>query len=358
MDSRSYIRASSLSGLAQLSGAKPDDFHAALDRAGIPRSAANDPHQLIAFRSLASLLEIGAREWEMPSLGIRFTMAQPSHYPHLGPLLKLAHFNPNAREWLNDSIRYLSFHSNAFTIVLIEDYRDGLACLRYVYDGLAAPTRQLSEHIIANIVGIVRLGTGRIDENPSLIRLRHNKPANMMVHDEFFGCPCEFGAVHNEILFRPEILDYKTGGDLTVLRPLVRRYIQFQIDHMPFYDGLVGSNVALAISSMLGIRKVDITLIAEMLETHPKKLQRDLADEGTSFSEILEQTRKNIAIDLMRNSRAPVAHVAGLLDYASTPPFSLAFKRWTGMSPLQLRNDQQFDEQTHLSSQFAPDTNA
>lgn len=337
MGNRSYVRASALSGLSGLSGIGPDSFRSALERAGIAPETARDPHRLISFSALAKLFEIGAEEWRMPSLGIRFTMAQPSHYPHLGPLLSLAHFTPDARAWLKESIRYLSFHSNAFTIILIEDYEDGMACLRYVYEGLAMPTRQMTEHIIANAVGIVRLGTGRVHEDPSIIRFRHSRPIDTQAHDEFFRCPCEFGSMHNEILFRPEILDYATGR-VTMLRPLVRRYIQFRIDHMPVYDGLVRSNVALAISSMLGIKKIDIALIAEMLETHPKKLQRHLADEDTSFSEILEQIRKNIAIDLMRSSQASVAQVAGLLDYSSTPPFSLAFKRWTGMSPLEMRN--------------------
>jgi AraC-like DNA-binding protein len=70
---------------------------------------------------------------------------------------------------------------------------------------------------------------------------------------------------------------------------------------------------------------------------HTKRLQRALADEGTNFSEILEKVRDNMARRLLVDTNMSVERIAGLLDYSSTPPFTLAFKRWNEQTPLAFR---------------------
>jgi AraC-like DNA-binding protein len=106
---------------------------------------------------------------------------------------------------------------------------------------------------------------------------------------------------------------------------------------MEFYDAAVSTNVALAIASLIGTGESDVRTIAYALMIHPKKLQRLLKEEGTSFSRILEGVRKNMASDMIANSSAPVGHIAGLLGYSTTAPFTSAFRKWTGMNPLQWR---------------------
>ncbi len=64
---------------------------------------------------------------------------------------------------------------------------------------------------------------------------------------------------------------------------------------------------------------------------------RPISDEGTNFSEILEKVRDNMARRLLIDSEMSIERIAGLLDYAVTPPFTLAFKRWTGQTPLNFR---------------------
>ncbi len=47
-----------------------------------------------------------------------------------------------------------------------------------------------------------------------------------------------------------------------------------------------------------------------------------------------------MARQLLLTSDAPVANIAGLLDYSTTAPFTQAFKRWTGMAPLEFRKSE------------------
>jgi AraC-like DNA-binding protein len=68
----------------------------------------------------------------------------------------------------------------------------------------------------------------------------------------------------------------------------------------------------------------------------------------SSFSHILETVRENMARNFLAESEAPIARIAGLLDYSTTAPFSLAFKRWTGKTPLEFRKDERLPNQGRL----------
>ena len=87
----------------------------------------------------------------------------------------------------------------------------------------------------------------------------------------------------------------------------------------------------------MGSGVCNIDFVAQTLGLNAKTLQRKLAAEGTNFSEIVEQVRKNMACRLLKESQVPVERIAGLLEYSGSPPFTLAFKRWTGQTPLNFR---------------------
>ena len=61
-----------------------------------------------------------------------------------------------------------------------------------------------------------------------------------------------------------------------------------------------------------------------------KRLQRLLDAEGTTVSAMLDRVCGNIARRMLIDSKISVERIAGLLDYSGTPPFTTAFKRWTG----------------------------
>jgi AraC-like DNA-binding protein len=332
-----YTRAVALIGLEEIVTEVGGDLGALMAASELPANALKNVDSLIPYRGLVVLTERIASEFRIPDLGLRWTLQMTPHFANAGPIITLSRFTNTARDWLEDALSYWAHHTNAFTVELIENVSDTTSVMREKYTETGLVSRQLTEHVIANLVGLVRQGTGRPDENANVVRFRHRQPENVALHQDFFRCSIEFGCEHNEIEFRSEILDYRTGGTLTPLRSILRRHIQARIDRMEFYDSAVSTNVALAIASLIGTSGSDVATVADALMIHPKKLQRLLKEERTSFSDILEEVRKNIASDMIANSTAPVGHVAGLLGYSTTAPFTSAFRKWTGMSPLQWR---------------------
>jgi len=68
-----------------------------------------------------------------------------------------------------------------------------------------------------------------------------------------------------------------------------------------------------------------------------RTLQRRLREEGTSFAELLDEVRKNLALRYLADARYEAADAAFLLGYAELSTFHRAFRRWTGTSPGEWR---------------------
>lgn len=86
-----------------------------------------------------------------------------------------------------------------------------------------------------------------------------------------------------------------------------------------------------------GGRAVALERIAQSLGTSARTLKRQLAAEGTSFSEVLDEERHERALFLLQSPTASVKDVAHRLGFANIANFTRAFHRWTGHSPTQHR---------------------
>ena len=79
--------------------------------------------------------------------------------------------------------------------------------------------------------------------------------------------------------------------------------------------------------------------IAQALAISTRSLRRKLEQEGTSFRALLEEERKQIAIQLLSNSEMKLDELAIHLGYTDTASFTRAFRRWLGCSPGEYRRN-------------------
>lgn len=80
-----------------------------------------------------------------------------------------------------------------------------------------------------------------------------------------------------------------------------------------------------------------IKTVARVLGTSTRTLQRRLREEGVNFADLLDTFRRRMAGELLQRHDLAVYEVAFLLGYSEPSTFFRAFRRWTGMSPLQYR---------------------
>jgi AraC-like DNA-binding protein len=83
--------------------------------------------------------------------------------------------------------------------------------------------------------------------------------------------------------------------------------------------------------------RADAARMARLLGVSERTLQRRLNELGRSFSEVVEDFRREEAARLLTTSGLQLVEVAGRLGYAEQTSFTRAFRRWTGTTPAMWR---------------------
>lgn len=119
-------------------------------------------------------------------------------------------------------------------------------------------------------------------------------------------------------LVEPEI-----GGSL-VPRPLPQDIVEL---------------VQLQIECLLRDHAIGIDAIAESLTMSRRSLQRSLAKQALTYSQVLAATRARLAARWLARSEKSIAQIAFDLGYQDASNFTRAFRQQTGISPQAFRNN-------------------
>jgi AraC-like DNA-binding protein len=80
--------------------------------------------------------------------------------------------------------------------------------------------------------------------------------------------------------------------------------------------------------------------VAKALALSARTLSRRLADEGTTYEEVVDQLRQTLALQYIKDRGMSISQIAWLLGYEGSTSFHHPFKRWTGRSPFVARNEE------------------
>lgn len=95
----------------------------------------------------------------------------------------------------------------------------------------------------------------------------------------------------------------------------------------------------LALEAYLPEGVPSVELAAEIAGTSVRTLQRRLASEGLSYSELIDGLRRDRAMALVTDKSVKLIDVAQALGFSDQAHFTRAFKRWTGMTPSTFRRE-------------------
>jgi len=206
----------------------------------------------------------------------------------------------------------------------------GLA-IRYTLPGaIGAYARHSDECALAEITLGVRVLSGS-PLVPRMVHFRHSAPRSIEEHERLFACPLEFGAAHSEIVFDDAALDSKMPHANAAFFAIFEQQIERALARLPSPSS-ASENVREAIRAALAGGCCTLAGTARMLGVSSRTLQRRLLAEGTSFAEIVDALRREMAVAYLER-RVPIAEIASLLGYSEATAFHHAFRRWTGSSP-------------------------
>jgi len=114
------------------------------------------------------------------------------------------------------------------------------------------------------------------------------------------------------------------------------------IDYLAHLErNAVSARVKARLVDTLPSGDVNEAMMADSLNMSTRSLQRRLRDEDTSYKRLLDDTRRELALQYLGNSRLSVNEVTYLLGFSDPSNFSRAFRRWQGTSPSDYRARQQ-----------------
>jgi len=172
---------------------------------------------------------------------------------------------------------------------------------------------------------------------PAAVKIPGTESDPMMIEklQEYFDCPIIFGAEEYSLVFNAEDLDVQLP---TANASLARQNDEVILEVMErIAKANTAMRVRLKLMELLPTGEFCKATVARELCFSVRTLHNKLAEVDTSFQEILDQTRRELAEQYLRQDNLSVGDVAFLLGFSDFSNLSRAFKKWTGLSPTEYR---------------------
>lgn len=203
--------------------------------------------------------------------------------------------------------------------------------LEFLFDTGGTPMAyQTIDTVLAGTLSFSRWIIGEQIE-PIAVRLQHAPPKSDAAYRAFFRSPIEYDAPQNCIVFRKADLErpiLAADEELaSMLDGVANRYLEKRM------SGRMAVRVRDLLISTMTNGAVSKTDVAQRLNMTERTLLRRLKAEGTTFVDVLNGVRQELAFQYLQRPGSTVSDVAYMLGFSDENTFSRAFKRWTGRRP-------------------------
>lgn len=236
-----------------------------------------------------------------------------------------------------DELGYLRVQPTWCTVVRCEFVRaPGSTALRVTEAARGPAVRHVVDyHLMFAIVGL-RTATRR-DWHPPLTRLRLPQPACAAVYERLVGGSLDYSAPVNELWIEDEVFDQPIDTYDPALEPILRPYLDAHLAAMRDDLALTLWTRERLAQQLHAGQAPSLRQTAKGLPISVRTLQARLKAEGTSFRDVLDTLRRELAQVALHDSPAPVEAVAARLGFADAAALVRAFRRWTGTTPAEWR---------------------
>ncbi|MDX2470798.1 MAG: AraC family transcriptional regulator [SAR324 cluster bacterium] len=202
---------------------------------------------------------------------------------------------------------------------------------------ISGPGPQASEFTLATLVSQIQDLSGQKIQ-PQKVHFQRTKPKGVAVYKEYFGeASLIFGQEKNALFFQPYELDQplKIRPD-PKLSTLLLVHAETALNELaqkhPWSQRVTDLGME-ALSPGVQNFGVDVNFVASKLGLSSRSLQRRLTEEGTSFRELLQSVKSNLARQYLSDPLINVTEASFLLGYSDPAAFHRAFVKWAGVSP-------------------------
>lgn len=319
-------------GIVEMLGEEGLDTRALLATAEIDPRELEDSGARVATEKISRLWELAAERSGNPAIGLaRHHIARPAAFDVVGYAMMSCN---NLRAAFERLIRYLLILSDALTMTMSEE-RAGCRVTFVLLGGERPVPRQRIEFIFITVISFCRWITGR-DVGPLAVDLPYPTPKDPAPYRAAFRCPVSFDASGASMLFANADLSTPLPTSNPLLADLHERFAGEYLAH--FDHAQTSYRAREVIIRRLPDGEPRRDQVASALRMSERTLQRRLEEEATSFVELLDDTRRELAEQYLGRLNLSLGQAAYLLGFADQSSFFRACRRWFAASPGRYRS--------------------
>ena len=290
-----------------------------LNRAGISEGDIDNRHRRISALAQGKLLEYAGEALGDHEFGLH--LAQQANPREVGLLFYVA----SAAEDIGDALallaRYCRIVNEAVRLKLIRSPEGVIVQTRFV--GLPRHFAwQNTEFTIAALIKALREMAGR-DFQPTRVTftLAHN--SELPEFERFFGCPVEFSASADQFGLSNETLAIPLVTEDRHLLDTLQPICDAAAKERNTAHGTLRCLVENEVQKLLPHGKANRRRVAKALGLSERMLSQKLAEEGTSYNDVVDRLRRSLALEYIKEPSISLAQIAWLLGYEGPTSFNL-----------------------------------
>ncbi|UJJ32108.1 AraC family transcriptional regulator [Halopseudomonas maritima] len=312
--------------------------------AGLDPALLVDPDARVAQDGMTRVWHLAVERSANPAIGLHMAqVVRPGHFSVVGYSLMSSR---TLLEGFNRVVRYQRLIGESADVML--QLEPDQCRLQFAIHGDRLPAaRQSVEAAMAYALAFCRWMTAS-PLQPLQATFVCPEPADPTPYLELFQCPLQFDAPAHSLIFSRQLMEAPLATANEHLSKLHDRcagefLARFEADP-------VTHQTRQALCRLLPQGEPKRQAVAEAMNMSTRTLQRRLQDEGVSFQQLLERTRRELALQYLGQPQLTLFEIACMLGFADPSNFFRAFKRWFGLPPGQYRdqvlngNDVDFQE--------------
>lgn len=305
------------------------DARRALRAAGLTEAVSNDPLQRLTSSQVTGLYRVCVEITHDPYFGLTV-----GRFIHASNIHAVGYALMASRSLLDFCLRlerYFALVSQSAALRVERNAQEVALRFRRQTD-LCGETE---DAFLAFLLRFMRL-LYRQDFSPLRVELHHACPnEGPQPYAQVFSVAPTFGHGESALVFNAETMEYPLPGACAELAQYNDRIAAEYLVKLDRAD--VAARVRAEIIKTLPTGDCTRSKVAREVRMSQAALQLKLAQRGTSFQDLLSETRRELALGYLAQRNLSVTEITFLLGFTDTSNFTRAFKRWTGISPTSYR---------------------
>ena len=173
---------------------------------------------------------------------------------------------------------------------------------------------------------------------PYCVQLERQQPDNeaLKTYQDLFGCDIEFNAKRNALIVDEDVLDVPLRQPDPALLQSLTQQAESMMSELK-QKNTITLQVRTVLKRLMQDEIPRREKVAEALGMNERTLQRRLQQAGTGYQQVLDDIRRDTAINWLTTTHVGVSDIADRLGFSEVRSFQRRFKEWTGFAPVKYR---------------------